>query len=170
MTYWGSHVLEKGDIRLADRDWAIVTPGIFDILDFEIISGDPKKNFEGQAGIILTKNVALGLFGKTDVVGEVIDNSRFESIEVLAVMEDMPRNSSYQFKELYVIDTEQFPDNWQRFLNNWDTRFFQTWVLLKEGASPEDVYSQKPSESASRGGRGNLRQRQSYQKLGKWRA
>lgn len=143
MSYFGSQVLAKGDTRIADRNWALVTKGIFDILDFEIIDGNPKKDFQGQAGIIITPDIALTLFGKTDVVGEVIDESRFGTAEVLAVMKDMPRSSSYQFKEIYVINKDQLPEGFQRFLSTWDTRFMQTWVLLKEGAKPEDVYGQK---------------------------
>ena len=34
MTYLGSQVLQKEDIRIADRDWVMVSKGIFDILDF----------------------------------------------------------------------------------------------------------------------------------------
>lgn len=143
MTYFGSHVLAKDEKRMADRQWAIVNRGIFNILDIEILEGNPVKATEGDAGLILTKDVAMSLFGKTDVVGEVVDGSRFGSIEVVAIMDEMPRNSSYQFKELYVLNPDQMHENWQAFLNNWDTQFMQTWVLLKEGATPEDVYAAK---------------------------
>ncbi|MEM7297106.1 MAG: ABC transporter permease [Bacteroidota bacterium] len=145
MTYFGSHVLAKGDIRLADRDWAVFTKGMFSILDIKIKDGNPLKATEGMAGIIITENVAQSLFGRTDVVGEVLDGSRFDNVEVLAIMEPMPRNSSYQFEEIYVANIEQWPEGWQQFLNNWDTHFFQTWVLLKEGTTPEDVYASKDS-------------------------
>ncbi|MEP5613030.1 MAG: FtsX-like permease family protein [Cyclobacteriaceae bacterium] len=143
MSYFGSQVLAKGDIRIADRDWALATKGIFNILDFEIIDGNPMKDFQGEAGIILTPEIAMSLFGTIDVVGEMVDEARFGPAEVLAVMKDMPRNSTYQFKEIYVINKDQMSEGFQRFFNNWDTRFLQTWILLKEGASPEDLYSQK---------------------------
>lgn len=143
MTYLGSQVLGKGDIKIADRDWTMVTKGIFDILDFDIIEGNPKKEFEGPAGIILEKEMARALFGRTDVVGEVLDQSRFGPVEVLAVMNEMPDNSSYRFREIYIIDVEQLSEGFQNFLKSWDSRFMQTWVLLKEGATPEDIYAKK---------------------------
>lgn len=143
MTYLGSQVLQEEDIRIADRDWVIVTKGIFDILDFDIISGNPKKEFEGPAGIILEQSMAKALFGHSDVVGEVLDGSRFGPVEVLAVMDEMPANSSYKFKEIYILNIEQLDPGFQNFLKSWDSRFMQTWVLLKEGASPEDVYAKK---------------------------
>ena len=143
ISYFGSQVLAKGDNRIADRDWALVTKEMFNILDFEIVDGNPMKDFQGPAGIILTPDIAMTLFGKTDVVGEVVDEARFGTAEVLAIMNEMPRNSTYQFKEIYVINKDQMSEGFQNFFNNWDTRFFQTWVLLKEGASPEDLYRQK---------------------------
>ncbi len=142
-TYFGSHVLAKGDKRTADRDWVIFTENMFDILDIDILDGNPKKQSEGPAGIVLTEDVAMTLFGKTDVVGEVVDQSRFGPIEVLAIMDYMPRNSTYQFKEIYVINPSQMSEGFQNFFNSWDSQFMQTWVLLKEGATPEDVYQSK---------------------------
>ncbi len=143
MSYFGSQVLAKGDKRLADRDWALVTRGIFNILDFEFLDGNPMKEFEGPAGIIITKDIAMTLFGKEDVVGEVIDQARFGPAEVIAILDEMPRNSTYRFNQIYVIDKNQMSEGFQRFFNSWNTRFFQSWVLLKEGATPEDVYAQK---------------------------
>lgn len=143
MTYFGSQVLAKEDIRIADRNWALVTKGIFNILDFEIIDGNPMKDIQGMAGLVLSREMAMRLFGSIDVVGEVLDESRVGTAEVIAVMEDMPRNSSYSFKAIYVADLNQWPEGWQRFLSSWDSRFMQNWVLLKEGVSPEDIYASK---------------------------
>lgn len=142
-TYFGSHVLAKGDKRTADRDWVIFTKSMFDILDIEILDGDPLKEFEGLAGMVITEDIAMTLFGRKDVVGEVIDESRFGPVEVIAIMGDMPRNSTYRFNEIYVLDPSQMHENWQTFLKDWDTQFMQTWVLLEEGTTPEDLYQSK---------------------------
>lgn len=143
MTYFGSHVLEKGEVKIADRDWVLVTNGIFNILDFEVVDGNPMKDIQGDAALVLTEDAAQRLFGTTDVVGEVVDGSRFGSIEVLAVIKDMPKNSTYQFKELYVADFSQWSENFQQFYSSWDSRWLQTWVLLEEGASKNDVLASK---------------------------
>ncbi|MFK7953289.1 MAG: ABC transporter permease [Ekhidna sp.] len=144
MSYTGSHVIVEGDNRIADREWGIVTKEVFDILDFDIIAGNPKKSFEGGAGLILTEDAALRLFGKTDVIGEIVDESRYGSIEVIAMMNELPKNSSYQFKELYVADYSQWSEGWQEYIKNgWETGFAMTWVLLDEQTSPNDIYIKK---------------------------
>ena len=143
LTYTGSQVMVKGDVRLAERDWAVGTASIFDILDFKIIEGDPHKNFNGQAGVVITQELAKRLFGHTNVVGEVLDDSRFGTAEVLATMEEMPQNSSYRFSTIYIGKYDQWPENWQRYIKSWRGRFAQTWVLLKEDKEPQDILSLK---------------------------
>lgn len=144
MSYTGSQVIAKGERRIADREWGIVTKEVFDILDFEITAGNPKKSFEGGAGLVITEDAALRLFGKIDVVGEIVDDSRYGSIEVIAMMNELPKNSSYQFKELYVVDYTQWSEGWQEYIKNgWETGYSMTWVLLEEGINPNDIYSNK---------------------------
>ena len=140
LTYTGSQVLAVGDKRIADREWAVGTPSVFDILDFEVVSGNPKKTFSGQAGIVLTEDMAIKLFDKTDVVGEVVDESNFGSPEVLAVIKEMPLNSTYRFNAIYVANYDQWSDRFRDFVtNNWGGRFGQTWVLFNEGKGPQDI-------------------------------
>lgn len=145
LTYTGSQVMAKGDVRLAEREWAVGTVGIFDILDFDILSGNPKKSFNGQAGVVITEELARKLFGHTNVVGEVLDESRFGTAEVLAVMGEMPRNSSYRFNTIYVANYSQWPEYFQQYTREWRARFAQTWVLFKEGKGPDDVLALKDS-------------------------
>ncbi len=141
LTYSGSQVLGVGETQIADRYWAMATKEIFDILDIEIIQGNPKKQFSGPAGLILTEDLAMRLFGSTDVVGKVVEESNFGPSEVLAVMKEMPRNSTYKFNNIYVTNYDQFPEGWKRFINSWGGRFTETWVLLKENTAPQSMMS-----------------------------
>jgi len=143
LTYWGSQVLAVGDKRFADRKWAIASPSLFEILDFEIVSGDP-TNTTNPVGMVITEELAVRLFGTTDAVGKVVEESNFDQVEVIAVMKETPRNASYQFNNFYVVsDYTEFGENWQRFLQSWRGRFAMTWVLLKEGADPNDILQRK---------------------------
>lgn len=139
LTYMGSQVLVEGDKRIAERDWAIATSSLFKILDFDIVDGSPLKAFNGTAAMVITEDLAMRLFNRTDVVGEVIDDTNFGPTEVLAVIREMPGNSTYQFSNIYIANYDQWSEGWQRFVNSWDGRFAMTWVLLKEGAQPNEI-------------------------------
>lgn len=148
LTYSGSQILVVGDNRIADRQWAMATREIFDILDINIISGNPMKEFPGPAGIVLTEELAMRLFGESDVVGKVIDDTNFGQAEVLAVMKEMPRNSTYKFSNIYVTNYDQFPEGWKSFIDSWEGRFTETWVLFKENADPKDIEPSKANFKA----------------------
>lgn len=144
MVYFGSSVLVNGETRLANRSWALVDREIFDILDFDIHVGNPNQDFEGNVGLVLSKQMATKLFGDENPVGLVLEEDRFgDGIEVLAVIDDMPINSTYRFDALYVAKFDQFSEGFQRFFASWDNHFMTTWVLMKEGASLEEIYDQK---------------------------
>jgi putative ABC transport system permease protein len=146
ITYTGSQVLAVGENRFADREWAIATNRIFNILDFEIVSGDPMKSINGPAGVVLTEDLAIRLFGRVDVVGEVLDESNFGNVEVIAIMKEMPRNSTYRFNNIYVVDDyDQWSERFRRLINSWDGRFAQTLTLFKEGTNPSDIEDLKKS-------------------------
>ena len=139
VTYFGSQVLASGEKRFADREWAVATPEIFKILDFDIVSGDPMSD-KNVVGMVINEDLALRLFETTDAVGKIIEETNFGAVEVIAVMKEMPRNASYRFNNIYVVNTyEEFGESWQRFINSWSRRFAQTWVLFKEGSGPEDM-------------------------------
>ena len=140
ITYTGSQVLAKGDNRFADREWSMATSDFFKIWDIPIIQGDPLTQFKGSVGVVLTEDLAKRLFGRIDVVGEVLDQSRFGTVEVLAIMKELPKNSTYRFNNIYVLNTlDGFNEGWQRYIKSWDGRFAQTWVLFKEGTDPSDL-------------------------------
>ncbi len=146
MVYFGSSVLKYGDRAFAERNYILTTNTIFDIWDFEILAGDPQKEFPGTAAVVLTETMAKKLFGDEDPVGKVMEMpNRFEQVQVLAVIADMPRNSTYQFNALYITDFKKFEPRFQSYFDSWDSRFFTTWVLLKEGTSPEDLMAKKES-------------------------
>lgn len=86
-----SVVLERNGARFAERvTWADAT--FFDVLPLPIIAGDRATALARPDGIVLTRAVALKVFGTIDVVGELVDLNRQPMI-VSAVLEDLPSNT-----------------------------------------------------------------------------
>ena len=142
MVYFGSSVFTYKDNQIADREYAIVTKGIFNIWDFTVLGGDPVQDFQGDVGVVLTKTFARNLFGQEDPVGKVID-TRFDKATVLAVIDDLPKTSTFQQNIFFITDFNKWSERFQEFFKSWDTHFMMTWVLFKEGAQPENVLANK---------------------------
>ncbi len=143
MFNFGSIAVGFGQTRIAERSWVIADPEIFNIWDIEIIAGNPFKAISGDAGVVIEQETATKLFGDKDPVGKTIETDRFGNVEVLAVMKKLPRTSTYQFNQVYILNFSQLSEGFQNFFNSWDTHFSTNWVLLKKGTSPADVYAQK---------------------------
>ncbi|MEM9328046.1 MAG: ABC transporter permease, partial [Bacteroidota bacterium] len=144
MANLGASVLKYGDRKFNERNYVFATSSLFDIWDFVVLSGDPKREFAGVAAIVLTASTAQRLFGSEDAVGKVIEMpNRFKSAEVIAVVEDLPKTSSFQFNAVYVTDFKGFEEGRQEYFDSWDSRYFTTWVLLKEGTTPRTIMEKK---------------------------
>jgi putative ABC transport system permease protein len=143
MFNFGSIALGFGQTRIAERSWVIASPEIFNIFDIQVLSGNPAKAFSGDAGVIMETETAVKLFGDENPVGKTVETDRFGNVEVLAVMEKLPRTSTYQFNQIYILNFSQLSDGFQNFFNSWDTHFSTNYIMLKDGATPKDVYAQK---------------------------
>lgn len=144
MIYMGSMTLKNGDRLFQDRNYAYVTPGIFNILDFDLTAGDPLDSFNGPVGAVLTESMAIKLFPDETAVGKIIEiPGKFDQpVEVIATVADLPTNSTYQFKTILVVNFDKInylKDYW----SSWDSRGMTTLVLFDQNARPQDVLAKK---------------------------
>lgn len=98
----------------------------FNILDFEILSGDAQKALTTPNAIIITEKAAKTFYGDKDPVGKNITIEDEEYI-VMALMKDIPPNTHLQFDILTPFISI---DNLQGFFSNHGFDF-PTFFLLK---------------------------------------
>ena len=111
-------------------------PQLFSIFTFPLIEGNAATALESPKHIVLTRDKAIQLFGKTDVVGRTVEirtGDQFEPFEVGAVAENIPVNSSIRFDILgnfnYVLNS----DYGRASINDWNmTIGISVYVLLHE--------------------------------------
>jgi putative ABC transport system permease protein len=114
-------------------------PAFFDLFDFKSLDGDPGRALEEPNSVLITKSLVPILFPEGDALGESITlngPSTNGIYTVTGILEDV-ENSSIRFNIVVSAspqDTET--DSW---MNTWlpgaQYRPFQTWLLLREGAS-----------------------------------
>ncbi|RED99773.1 ABC transporter permease [Marinoscillum furvescens] len=144
MIYLGSGALKYGENQFSDRNYAFAEKSIFQILDFNVVAGDPLQSFGGEVAIALNQSTARKLFGDQDPVGKLVDMpGKLSDVEVIAVYEDLPYTSTYQFNTIYIFRFEKFPQNFSGWFASWDSRGMTTWVLMKENTRPADVLAKK---------------------------
>ncbi len=85
MTIGDNHFHES--IRFADKQ-------LLKIFDFEYIHGNDDALVDPK-GLVLTKETAIKLFGKVDVLGETVLLNHENDLHVTAVIEELPKNSHF---------------------------------------------------------------------------
>jgi putative ABC transport system permease protein len=128
---WGQrYMVAAGENNVRARG-AHVGKDFFKIFSFPLIEGDGARALEDPNSLIVTRDMAIRLFGSTDnAVGKTVKVNNKDEMLVAAVMEDIPATSSVQFDMLF---------SWTRFWNEneWSHNWFNTaptcYVLMKPG-------------------------------------
>jgi len=130
---WRSNVVRCGTEAHKEDGIFSATPGLFNILDVQILEGDPLSGLSRPMTIVLTESIARRYFGKKKATGELlqVDTSWFE---VVAVIGDFPRNTHVRmnliFSEKSLETLVDFPAEVSA------GRHCPTYVKLHEWADP----------------------------------
>lgn len=133
------NVKHKGDIFEQEAVWA--DENLFTVFSFSIIHGDAKTALKDLHSVVLNEELAEKYFGKTNVVGQVLQlkaDKTFEPFVVTAVVKNSPQNSSIKLKMVLPLALRQSIEN----DDSWINFFLNTFVVLKPGTDPKNVEQQ----------------------------
>jgi putative ABC transport system permease protein len=130
------------------RDFAYVEGNFFQLLDFELLQGDPNRPFPTKQSVILTEDLARAYFGTTDVVGRVLlaDKDPKKPFTVSGVVANFPKNSTYRYQALFNYEwlKATFTGNgdWKIKDDDWGNFDAHTLVQVDEAAAVPEVERQ----------------------------
>ncbi|MDN5287894.1 MAG: transporter permease [Mucilaginibacter sp.] len=115
-----------------------VDPDFLKMFSFHIIKGNMETALNDPNSIVLTASLATALFGKEDPLGKVIKVDNQYNVQVSAIVQDAPKNSSvdFQFLAPFEFKVKNIADV-RNSKGRWDNNFLCTMVELKEGVSME---------------------------------
>lgn len=135
----------ENEIRRSDRSennheegFVYFDQKLIELLDLPIIAGSLQHALNEPNTIVITKRKANKYFSGEDAVGKtfVINNDDKRLFKVGAVIDDFPANSHLQFDFLMTLTGVEF---WGGEQTWWMASNYNTYVLLKEGANPQEV-------------------------------
>ncbi len=110
---------------------------VFEVFDFRLEEGDPRTALDQPRSLVLTRAQAIKYFGTDDVIGRSLTvdwDEQMTDFQITGILEEVPHNSHVHFDMLASISTYS-----DERLTPWFNNFIHTYVLLKEGASAEDL-------------------------------
>lgn len=131
------HSLTFGEQRIKAAGLAS-DPAFFKIFDFKFIKGDASTPLTAINAIVLTQSMAKKLFGSTEAVGQTIKVDTLTTMEVKAVIADIPSNSRFYGKEFFCSWNILKLAGWGDSMS-WTSYNHETYTLLKEHSSLSTV-------------------------------
>lgn len=111
----------------------------FDVFNYQVISGNPKKQLAQPNLAFLSQSLAKKLFGQQDPLGKKLNVRNKLDVEVAGVFKDVPVNSSLQF-DLIVSYPSFSTDYLGLDISSWEmTVEGYAYVKLKPGVKPGQV-------------------------------
>ncbi len=134
----GNGVISNGERHIKVKGM-FATPGFFDVFPYPLAAGSKDEALLDRNGIIISETLADKLFGDSEnVVGSTLEwnHSFFEgSFYITAVFGDVPSNTTKRFDVIfsYGIILER-----DRYAGQWNSRYAETYLVLKEGTDVEE--------------------------------
>ncbi|HAP62787.1 MAG TPA: hypothetical protein DCR93_25920, partial [Cytophagales bacterium] len=126
----------RTDLWEGQQEVYAVGADFFSMFDFAFLAGP--QAFTGKDQIVITDKMALQYFGRADVVGEELDlffDDAYYPMEVRAVVEAPPANSSFQFEAVVPFQFVRENPSMASY-DRWTLSFVRSYALLHEGANP----------------------------------
>lgn len=134
----GRQPLRIGDRRIYTKDMALVDPSIFTVFDFGLTEGNPDTALQESFTAVLTREMATTLFGEDDPMGKTfmwLEND----VRVTGILADIPQASHLQFDVMISLNFPDEEGSLGQALLTWDWISAPTYVLLREGATDDDL-------------------------------
>lgn len=108
----------------------------FDLFTYEALHGSLERSLHQPGSLVLTESLAEKIFGTTEVVGNSLKMRNSEHT-VTAVIKDVPHNTHLQFSMVGYRESSG--------RKAWNYRSADTYVLLNEQASVNQLHDKMPS-------------------------
>ncbi|MDP9046894.1 MAG: ABC transporter permease [Bacteroidota bacterium] len=133
-TNWSNDILMNYKDKAVKVTTMAADPDLLSMFSFDFISGNKNEALKDLSSIVLTESGAKALFGNANPVGQVIKLNNQFPLKVSAVIKDNPANSTFFFKALISWQQVTVEEQWMKN-SGWGNYSFQTYVMLKPGAS-----------------------------------
>ena len=122
--------------RFTERHYAVANNDHFKVFTYDFIEGDPTSVLKNPFEVVISESRALAFFGRTDVIGELLESPGMGQYKVVGVYKDPPQNTHIRLK--IILSPSSSPEQWSRVENSWF--FFRggSYLLLKEGVDLEE--------------------------------
>jgi putative ABC transport system permease protein len=111
----------------------------FDVFSIPLLKGDPDAVLGLPNSVVITRTAALKYFGEENPIGKTLTMNNRMDYRITGLAENVPSNT--HFHTDFFASLETIPDSKSP---NWFSNPYHTYIVLKEGTSPEELQAKLP--------------------------
>lgn len=143
-TDWSSQIfLQRNDKSYQVKKMLTADSCFFRVFNFETIWGNTATSLNSADKIVITRSLSEKIFGKENPVGKTITYNatllQGQELEVMAVINDMPQSSSWDFEAILSFETNYYNDWYVRIMRNWGSRNYFAFAKINPNVSEKLV-------------------------------
>jgi putative ABC transport system permease protein len=126
----GSKLIKKGNEYINETRVTHADSTLFDVFTLPVIVGDAKTALTEPNSVVITESVAKRYFGNSDkAIGQTLetDDNQKTLYKVSAVIEDVPKNSHFDFEFFFSMANVRYG------FGNYLSHNFHTYIVLRPG-------------------------------------
>ena len=134
LTHCWPMVLQYKDKVLNETKWCFADANFFKVFSVSFIYGDPSTALLDPYAVVLSETTAKRYFGNENPLGQTLSRKNHTGFTVTGVIKDFPENSHLKADFLGSFKSRSSNNSM-----DWTQNSFYTYILLKEGASNQEV-------------------------------
>ncbi len=141
---WSPQIFLAGGQRKFKLDKLITADScFFRVFQFKPVWGNPEIALNAANKLVITRSLSEKIFGDENPVGKTVTyNATYlqgEELEITAVIEDLPQESSWNFEAVLSFQTNYKIDWYVDNMKHWGTQNYKGFVRLNDHASYNQV-------------------------------
>ncbi len=140
ITNWGEGNLLAAGEKSYNKFGLSATENFLSMFQFPLLHGNRSLALQDPRSIVLTESTARALFGKTEVLNQLVKIDNTHELKVSAVLKDLPDQSTFQFDYLLPFAFFEATNSWVGHVKgSWRNNSFQIYAELNPDATVDDV-------------------------------
>ncbi|RLD22065.1 MAG: ABC transporter permease [Bacteroidetes bacterium] len=142
VTGWGGTRLIAIEENRLMKESYYVSEEFLEMFEFPLKIGNSADVLDDPSSIVITESLARALFGDADPMNQMIKVNDESLLKVTGILEDIPKNSSFQFDFLMTWKHRESTTPWVvRNTTNWGNYSFQVFVELGDELKHSETQS-----------------------------
>ncbi len=122
--------------QMVKEEGRYVEPDFLKMFSFPLLKGDKETALSSPNGIVISQRLADKLFPGAEAMGKVLKIANFSEYTVMGVMQNLPKNSIFNFEFLLPFSAFLQNNEWAKA---WENNGLETFVMLDEGTDFQTV-------------------------------